>query len=190
MGDIETLIEKAEAAFEEDEAEEAAQKLLEGKFTLEDFLQQMQQIKKMGPIGNLLGMMPGIPKEVKDVEIEDSQIARLEAIIKSMTPAEREEPKMIDASRRARIANGSGMKPQDVTALVTQFNEMQKMMKQFGMAPPKSKRKGGGKRKKGRRGGGRTTAKGPAPMANPTALMEESMEEVSSLRLPGLPPQE
>ena len=190
MGDIETLIEKAEAAFEEDEAEEAAQKLLEGKFTLEDFLQQMQQIKKMGPIGNLLGMMPGIPKEVKDVEIEDSQIDRLEAIIKSMTPAEREEPKMIDASRRARIANGSGMKPQDVTALVTQFNEMQKMMKQFGMAPPKSKRKGGGKRKKGRRGGGRTTAKGPAPMANPTALMEESMEEVSSLRLPGLPPQE
>ena len=190
MGDIETLIEKAEAAFEEDEAEEAAQKLLEGKFTLDDFLQQMQQIKKMGPIGNLLGMMPGIPKEVKDVEIEDSQIARLEAIIKSMTPAEREEPKMIDASRRARIANGSGMKPQDVTALVTQFNEMQKMMKQFGMAPPKSKRKGGGKKKKGRRGGGRTTAKGSAPMANPTALMEESMEEVQGLRLPGLPPQD
>ena len=190
MGDIETLIEKAEAAFEEDEAEEAAQKLLEGKFTLDDFLQQMQQIKKMGPIGNLLGMMPGIPKEVKDVEIEDSQIARLEAIIKSMTPAEREEPKMIDASRRARIANGSGMKPQDVTALVTQFSEMQKMMKQFGMAPPKSKRKGGGKKKKGRRGGGRTTAKGSAPMANPTALMEESMEEAQSLRLPGLPPQD
>ncbi len=186
MGDIETLIEKAEAAFEEEEAEEAAQKLLEGKFTLEDFLQQMQQLKKMGPIGNLLGMMPGIPKEVKDVEIEDSQIARLEAIIRSMTPAEREEPKLIDASRRARIAKGSGMKPQDVTALVTQFNEMQKMMKQFGMTPKKSsKRKGGGKKSKRRRGG-RTTAKGAAPMANPTALMEESMEEIQGLRLPGL----
>ena len=192
MGDIETLIEKAEAAFEEEEAEEAAQKLLEGKFTLDDFLQQMQQIKKMGPIGNLLGMMPGIPKEVKDVEIEDSQIARLEAIIKSMTLAEREDPKIIDASRRSRIAKGSGMKPQDVTALVTQFSEMQKMMKQFGMAPPsKSKRKGGNKKKnKRRRGGGRTTAKGAAPMANPTALMEESIEEVQGLRLPGLPPQE
>ena len=193
MGDIETLIEKAEAAFEEEEAEEAAQKLLEGKFTLDDFLQQMQQIKKMGPIGNLLGMMPGIPKEVKDVEIEDSQIARLEAIIKSMTLAEREDPKIIDASRRSRIANGSGMKPQDVTALVSQFSEMQKMMKQFGMAPKSSaKRKGKGKgsKKNKRRRGGRTTAKGPAPMANPTALMEESLEEAQGLRLPGLPPQE
>ena len=108
-----------------------------------------------------------------------------------MTVAEREDPKIIDASRRSRIANGSGMKPQDVTALVSQFSEMQKMMKQFGMAPPKSKRKGGNKKKnKRRRGGGRTTAKGSAPMANPTALMEESMEEVQSLRLPGLPPQE
>ena len=192
MGDIETLIEKAEAAFEEEEAEEAAQKLLEGKFTLDDFLQQMQQIKKMGPIGNLIGMMPGIPKEVRDVEIEDSQIARLEAIIRSMTPAEREEPKIIDASRRSRIANGSGMKPQDVSALVTQFSEMQKMMKQFGMQPKaSSKRKGKGNKKKNkRRRGGRTTAKGPAPMANPTALMEEGMEEVQGLRLPGLPPQE
>ena len=186
MGDIETLIEKAEAAFEEEEAEEAAQKLLEGKFTLDDFLQQMQQIKKMGPIGNLLGMMPGMPKEVRDVEIEDSQVARLEAIIRSMTPGEREDPKIIDASRRARIATGSGMKPQDVSALVTQFNEMQKVMKQFGATPKKSKRKGGGKKNKRRRGG-RTTAKGPAPMANPTALLEEGMEEMEGLRLPGLP---
>ena len=189
MGDIETLIEKAEAAFEEEEAEEAAQKLIEGNFTLDDFLQQMQQIKKMGPIGNLLGMMPGMPKEVRDVEIEDSQIARLEAIIKSMTVAERTEPKIIDASRRARIAAGSGMKPQDVSALVGQFNEMQKMMKQFGATPKKSKRKGGGGggKKNKRRRGGRTTAKGPAPMANPTALMEEGMEEVQGLRLPGMP---
>ena len=190
MGDIETLIEKAEAAFEDEEAEEAAQKLIDGNFTLDDFLQQMQQIKKMGPIGNLLGMMPGIPKEVKDVEIEDSQVARLEAIIKSMTPGEREDPKIIDASRRARIASGSGMKPQDVSSLVTQFNEMQKMMKQFGMTPKKQNRKGSKKKKRKRRGGGRTTAKGAAPMANPTALMEEGMEELEGLRLPGLPPQQ
>ena len=187
MGDIETLIEKAEAAFEDDEAEVAAQRLLDGSFTLDDFLQQMQQSKKMGPIGNLLGMMPGIPKEVRDVEIEDSQIARLEAMIRSMTTEERTKPALIDASRRGRIAKGSGTQPQDVSALVKQFNEMQKMMKQFGMTPKKSKKKGGNKKGKGRRSGGRTTNKGPSPMADPSVLMNESIEELSSLRLPGLP---
>lgn len=188
MGDIETLIEKAEAAFDEDEAEEAAQRLIEGSFTLDDFLQQMQQIKKMGPIGNLIGMMPGIPKEVRDVEIEDKQVDRLEAIIRSMTMEERAKPEMIDASRRSRIASGSGMKPQDVSALVTQFSEMQKMMKKFGMSPSKSKAKSNRKGKKSKkRRGGRTTGKGPAPMADPTVLMNESIEELSSLRLPGLP---
>lgn len=186
MGDIETLIEKAEAAYEEDEAEEAAERLLEGSFTLDDFLQQMQQIKKMGPIGNLLGMMPGIPKEVRDVEIEDSQIARLEAIIRSMTVEERTNPDLIDASRRGRIAKGSGTQPQDVSGLVKQFSEMQKMMKQFGMSPKKSKKRSGGNKKNKRRGGGRTTNKGPAPMADPSVLMNESIEELSSLRLPGL----
>ena len=186
MGDIETLIEKAEAAFEEEEAEEAAQRLIDGTFTLDDFLQQMQQIKKMGPLGNIIGMLPGMPKEARDIEIEDKQIERLEAIIKSMTPAERAEPKMIDASRRSRIANGSGMKPQDVSALVTQFNEMQKMMKKFGMAPPKGKSKNRKGKKSKKRRGGRTTAKGAAPMADPTVLMEESMEELGNLRLPGL----
>lgn len=186
MGDIETLIEKAEAAYDDDEAEVAAQRLLDGSFTLDDFLDQMQQIKKMGPIGNLLGMMPGIPKEVRDVEIEDSQIARLEAIIRSMTVEERTKPDLIDGSRRNRIAKGSGTQAQDVTALVKQFNEMQKMMKQFGMSPKKSKKKGGKKNKR-RRSGGRTTNKGPAPMADPSVLMNESIEELSSLRLPGLP---
>lgn len=186
MGDIETLIEKAEAAFEEEEAEEAAQRLMEGTFTLDDFLAQMQQIKKMGSIGSIIGMLPGMPKEVRDVEIEDKQVDRLEAIIRSMTVEERAKPAMIDASRRSRIAAGSGMKPQDVSALVTQFNEMQKMMKKFGMSPPKGKsKKGKGKKKKRR--GGRTTAKGPAPMADPSVLMNESMEEISSLKLPGLP---
>lgn len=187
MGDIETLIEKAEAAYDDDEAEVAAQRLLDGSFTLDDFLDQMQQIKKMGPIGNLLGMMPGIPKEVRDVEIEDSQIARLEAIIRSMTVEERTKPDLIDGSRRSRIATGSGTQAQDVSALVKQFNEMQKMMKQFGMTPKKSKKKSGGKKNKRRRSGGRTTNKGPAPMADPSVLMNESIEELSSLRLPGLP---
>ncbi len=187
MGDIETLIEKAEAAYDDDEAEVAAQRLLDGSFTLDDFLDQMQQIKKMGPIGNLLGMMPGIPKEVRDVEIEDSQIARLEAIIRSMTVEERTKPDLIDGSRRHRIATGSGTQAQDVSALVKQFNEMQKMMKQFGMTPKKSKKKSGGKKNRRRRSGGRTTNKGPAPMADPSVLMNESIEELSSLRLPGLP---
>ena len=105
MGDVETLIEKAEEAFEAEQAEEAAARLMEGTFTLDDFLEQMQQIKKMGPIGNLMGMMPGIPKEARDVEIDDRQIARIEGIIRSMTPAERADPDLIDglaasASRR------------------------------------------------------------------------------------------
>ena len=144
----------------------------------------------MGPLGNIIGMLPGVPKEVRDVEIEDKQVDRLEAIIRSMTMEERAKPTIIDASRRARIANGSGMKPSDVSALVDQFSEMQKMMKKFGMTPPKGKsknRKGKGKGKNKRKRGGRTTAKGPAPMADPSVLMNESMEEIADLRLPGLP---
>ena len=159
---------------------------MEGTFTLDDFLQQMQQIKKMGPLGNLLGMMPGVPKEVRDVEIEDAQVARLEAIIRSMTPEERMKPEIIDGSRRLRIANGSGMKPQDVSALVNQFGEMKKMMKQLGMTPKKPKRKGGGRKNK-RRKGGRTTVKAPARMADPSAVLNAQLEELGGLRLPGLP---
>ena len=186
MGDIETLIEKAEAAFEEDEAEEAAQRLMEGAFTLDDFLQQMQQIKKMGPIGNILGMMPGIPKEVRDVEIEDSHVNRIEAIIKSMTVEERAEPKIIDASRRNRIAAGSGMSAQDVSALVTQFTEMKKMMTKLGVTPKtKSKRKGGKKNKR-KRSGGRTTAKGKQAMADPTQVLNDGLDDINDLKLPGL----
>ncbi len=185
MGDIETLIEKAEAAFEEDEAEEAAQRLMEGTFTLDDFLQQMQQIKKMGPIGNLLGMMPGMPKEVRDVEIEDHHVNRLEAIIRSMTVEERTDPKIIDASRRTRIANGSGMKPQDVSALVTQFTEMKKMMAKLGVTP-KAKPKRKGKKNKRKRGGGRTTSKGKQALADPTAVLNEGLDDITDLKLPGL----
>ena len=148
MGDMLTLIEQAEQAFEQDQAEEAASKLLEGAFTLDDFLEQMQQLKKMGPLGNLLGMMPGMPKELKGAQIGDDDLKPVEAIIRSMTPTERAQPQLINGSRRTRIATGSGTTPSDVNRLVKQFSEMQKMMKRFGMGGS-----AGGKGKKGRRGG-------------------------------------
>jgi signal recognition particle subunit SRP54 len=106
MGDMLTLIEQAEQAFEKDQAEEAAAKLMDGEFTLDDFLEQMQALKKMGPLGNLMGMMPGMPKELKGAEIGDDQLKPVEAIIRSMTPLERRKPEIINGSRRNRIAHG------------------------------------------------------------------------------------
>jgi len=147
MGDMLTLIEQAEQAFEKDQAEEAATKLMEGQFTLDDFLAQMQQLKKMGPLGGLLGMMPGMPKELKGAKIDDDDLKPVEAIIRSMTPAERAEPQLINGSRRNRIAVGSGTSPTDVNRLVKQFSDMQKMMKRFGLGGGG----GGGKAKKGKR---------------------------------------
>ncbi len=132
MGDMLTLIEKAEQAFEKDQAQEAAEKLTTGTFTLEDFLEQMQQIKKMGPLQNLVGMLPGVPKELKKAEIDEREIARLEAIIRSMTPEERRDPAIMNGSRRLRIAQGSGNTTADVNQLLKQFKEMQKMMKMLG----------------------------------------------------------
>jgi len=144
MGDMLSLIEQAEQAFEKDQAEAAAEKLMEGEFTLDDFLEQMQALKKMGPLGNLLGMMPGMPKELKGAEIGDDQLKPVEAIIRSMTPAERRKPEVINGSRRTRIANGSGTTVGDVNRLVKQFSEMQKMMKKMGAM-------GMGKGKKGKK---------------------------------------
>lgn len=165
MGDIETLIEKAEEAYETEEAEQAATRLLDGTFTLDDFLDQMQQIKKMGPISNLVGMMPGLPKEARDAEIDDGKLARIEGIIHSMTPAERLDPDTIDGSRRRRIAAGCGLQPSDVKQLLDQFGQMRKMMKQFsGFGTKKMKSKNRGKKNK-KRGGGRTTPKGPAKVS-------------------------
>ncbi|NCG23682.1 MAG: signal recognition particle protein, partial [Actinobacteria bacterium] len=156
MGDVESLIEKAEEVFDKEEAEDTAARLMEGTFTLEDFLAQMQQIKKMGPLGNLMGMMPGMPKEVRDVEIDDRQINRIEGIIHSMTPAERVNPEVIDGSRRQRIATGCGQSPTDVKQLIDQFSQMRKMMKQFAgfgtkKMNPKQRQKAKGK--KGKKGG-------------------------------------
>ena len=146
MGDMLTLIEQAEQAFEKDQAEAAATKLMEGEFTLEDFLEQMQALKKMGPLGNLMGMMPGMPKELKGAEIGDDQLKPIEAIIRSMTPLERRKPELINGSRRTRIATGSGTSVGDVNRLVKQFGEMQKLMKRMGAMS------GGRPGKKGKKG--------------------------------------
>jgi signal recognition particle subunit SRP54 len=132
MGDMLSLIEQAEQVFEKEEAEKTAKKLVSGKFTLDDFLDQLQQLKKMGPLQNVLGMLPGVGAQLKGAEIGDDQVKRTEAIIRSMTPEERENPSIINGSRRSRIAKGSGTQVQDVNRLVKQFGEMQKMMKQFG----------------------------------------------------------
>ncbi len=193
MGDMLTLIEKAEEVYEKDQAEEAAAKLLDGQFTLDDFLEQMQQIKKMGSLNKLLAMMPGVPKELKNVQIEDKQLARVEGIIHSMTPTERAEPDLIDASRRGRIAKGSGVDPSEVTGLVKQFVEMRRMMKQmggFGTKKLKSKRKDKGKSNKQQprgSGSGRVTPKGP-PRLPKMPLSLPGLEDASGAPgLPGLP---
>jgi signal recognition particle subunit SRP54 len=159
MGDMLTLIEKAEQVYEKEEAEAAAAKLVEGRFTLEDFLDQLQQVRKMGPLQNLMGMMPGMPKELRNTEVDEGQIGRVEAIIRSMTPAERIDPTIIDGSRRTRISQGSGTQPSDVSQLIKQFREMQKLMKRMpGLPGAKAGR--GKKAKKGRKGGGRVTPPG------------------------------
>jgi signal recognition particle subunit SRP54 len=129
MGDVMTLIEKAEATYSEQEAADAEQALMSGQFTLEDFLQQMQMLKKMGPLQGLLGMLPGMGKQMKDIDVDDKQVARVEAIIRSMTPKERKDPKVLNGRRRKRIAAGSGTTVTEVNRLVKQFAEVQKVMK-------------------------------------------------------------
>ncbi len=131
MGDVLSLIEKAQESFEEEEAIALEKKLRDATFSLEDFLAQMRQIKKMGPISQLLGMIPGVGAQLKNIEIDDKQVARVEAIVLSMTPQERRKPEIINASRKKRIALGCGMQVQDVNRLLKQFEEMRKMMKQF-----------------------------------------------------------
>jgi signal recognition particle subunit SRP54 len=133
MGDVLTLIEKAQTEMDQEEAAEAGKRLLAGQFNLEDFLKQMQQVRNMGPVGQLLEMIPGMNRMVGDVDLSDaeSDLKRIEAIIQSMTLHERRNPKVIKASRKRRIALGSGTSVQDVNTLLRQFRQMQKMMKQF-----------------------------------------------------------
>ena len=179
MGDVETLIDKAEVAFEAEQAEETASRLLEGTFTFDDFLSTMQQVLGMGNLRSLLAMMPGVPRELRDADadIDESRINRITGMIHSMTPAERADPDIINPSRRQRIAAGSGCRPADVKSLVEQFKQMRAMMR--GLGSIGGKRAGAGSRAKSskpsgrskqqsgsqRRSGGRTTPKGPVPVS-------------------------
>ncbi|MFD1495999.1 signal recognition particle protein, partial [Streptosporangium lutulentum] len=183
MGDILTLIEQAQKTFDEAEAAKMAGKLTSGEgFTLEDFLEQMMMVQKMGPIKNLLGMMPGMGQMRDQLnQVDDRDLDRVAAIIRSMTPGERQNPKMIDGSRRARIAKGSGVTVTEVSGLVTRFFDAQKMMKRMagGMGIPgmpgsrkagkaaqkkaaKGRRVSGDPRKAGLPKGGSDTAGTPA----------------------------
>jgi signal recognition particle subunit SRP54 len=134
MGDVMSLIEQAEREVDQDVAKQGAARLLQGRFTLEDFLTQLQQVKKMGSLGGLLSLLPGMPKEIRQAKdsIDDSEVAQIEAIIRSMTPSERNDPSIVDGSRRLRIARGSGTDTQDVNALLRQFKEAQAMLKSPG----------------------------------------------------------
>ena len=131
-GDIQSLIEHAEEVIDEQAAKKAAKRLNSGKFDLEDFLEQLKQVKKLGPLENMLKLIPGASKMgLNNITIDPKQIAHIEAIIQSMTIKERQNPDIIKASRKIRIANGSGTSVQEVNRLLTQFEQMKKMMKQF-----------------------------------------------------------
>jgi signal recognition particle subunit SRP54 len=200
MGDMLTLIEQAQEAFDQDEAERMAGKIASGSdFTLEDFLEQMMAIRKMGPISNLLGMLPGMGQMKDQIEsIDDRDLDRTAAIIRSMTPAERQDPKIINGSRRARIARGSGVAVSDVNGLVDRFFEARKMMQQMagGMGLPGMRRGGSksrgkkGKKGKASRGRGPTPPKvrGGMPMLPPGGLNQlppgMQMPDLSKLNLP------
>jgi signal recognition particle subunit SRP54 len=132
MGDVLSLIEKAETTVAEDDARRMEEKLRGGSLTLEDFMDQMRQVRKMGPISQLLGMLPGVGGALKGVDIDEGRLDRIEAIISSMTPEERRKPDIINGSRRRRIAAGSGTSVQEVNQILSQFKQMKKLMKQFG----------------------------------------------------------
>lgn len=175
MGDVLTLIEQAEQVFDAQKAEEAAAKIGSGELTLEDFLEQMLMIRKMGPIGNLLGMLPGAG-QMKDAlaAVDDSQLDRVQAIIRGMTPQERDDPRIINASRRLRIANGSGVTVAEVNQLVDRFFDARKMMSQMAgqMGMPfarkgSSRKAAKGKNKQAGKKKGRQSGRGPTPPKAP-----------------------
>ncbi len=143
MGDMMTLIEKAQEAFDEDAVEKLSKKTKVESLTLDDFLENMQQMKKMGPLDSVLGMLPGVGSKMKDVQIDNDALKKPEAIIRSMTPKERRNPDVLNASRRKRIAAGSGTTVQDVNALIKQFDQARQMMKQVmgGMRRGKGKKR-------------------------------------------------
>jgi signal recognition particle subunit SRP54 len=133
MGDVMSLIEKAERQYDEDEAKELERKLRRNEFTLEDFLNQLKTLRKMGPLQSILGMLPGLSgSQLSQMKVDEREIDRVEAIILSMTPEERRRPELIKGSRRLRIAKGSGTNVQAVNQLVKQFDQMRKLMRQLG----------------------------------------------------------
>jgi signal recognition particle subunit SRP54 len=131
MGDVLTLAEKAQKEFDEDQAADLERKIRKGQMTFDDFLQQMKQLRRMGPLQGILKMMPGIGSQLGSVDVDERELDRLQAIITSMTPEERANPGLINGSRRRRIARGSGTSVQAVNQLIKQFGQMQKMMKQL-----------------------------------------------------------
>src|SRR4051812_29640375 len=187
MGDVLTLIEQAEKTFEADETALMAEKMLgPGELTLEDFLEQMQMVRRMGPIGNLLGMLPGMGQMKEAIsQIDDKDLDRIAAIIQSMTPAERTDPKILNGSRRLRIARGSGVTVTEVNSLVDRFYEARKMMKQMAGSMPgmrRANRKAGKKGKKGK-GGGKSSRPGPQRMPGLPGGLPAGFDP-SSLQLP------
>ena len=129
MGDVVSLVERAQAVFDEEESERLSKKIAKNKFDFEDFLSQLQQIKKMGNVKDLLGMLPGVGSQIKDLDIDDNSFKGIESIIQSMTPKERAFPEILNASRKQRIVRGSGKSIQDINKLLAQFEQMRKMMK-------------------------------------------------------------
>ena len=206
MGDVLTLIEQAEKAFDADQVEQLARKVARGDdFTLNDFLQQMQAVRKMGSLGKMLGMLPGMGDMKAQLEqVDEKEIDRVSAIIQSMTPAEREDPKLLNASRRQRIARGSGTTVTNVNSLVERFGEAQKMMKQMrgGKGMPAMPGMpgfgaGGGKKSKGRSGQVVKAKKGrsgnpakraveeqPRPAGQPGSLLQTGAMDPADVDLP------
>lgn len=135
MGDVISLVEKAQQAVNQEQAEKLEKKLRREDFNLEDFFDQLQQLKKMGPLDQLLNMIPGLGSQLRDVKIEDKQFGKLEAIISSMTVKERQNPRIINGSRRRRIAGGSGTRVQDINQLLNQFGQMKKMIQKMKRMP-------------------------------------------------------
>jgi signal recognition particle subunit SRP54 len=129
MGDVVSLVERAQMAIDADEAERLSRKIGKSGFDFEDFLSQLQQIKKMGNLKDLMGMLPGVGSKIKDLDIDDKSFKGIEALIQSMTPEERRKPELLNASRKQRIVAGSGSTVQDLNKLLTQFNQMRQMMK-------------------------------------------------------------
>jgi signal recognition particle subunit SRP54 len=195
MGDMLTLIEQAERTFDQQQAADMAGKLVSGDgFTLEDFVDQLNMVRKLGPIGNLLGMLPGAAQNRELLsQVSDKDLDRAAAIVSSMTPAERRTPKIINGSRRARIAAGSGVTVGEVNSLVTKFFEGQKMMRQMlgggqipGMPPIPGMRRATAKAAKGKKG--KKKPKGGRPGASPTRQVASEPGQDGPRALPGAIP--